>query len=102
MRIERKVAVQAERRSPGSGTIMDEFLAARSREAFAVYSELGDVAQKEVFERFRGETTHKSAQQARGVENAMIRSLFSTWLARDLWGEPTAQALARFIEQRGL
>ena len=85
----------------GGSTIMDEFLAARAREAYAVYCELGDAAQQEVLGRFKAQTTHKSAQQARGVDNAMIRSLFSTWFARDLWGEPTAQALAQFIEERG-
>ncbi|MFT3859531.1 MAG: replication initiation protein [Aquabacterium sp.] len=93
-----RTAVGPSPRAKGGSTIMDAFLAARAREALAVYSELGQAAQQEVFERFKAQSMHKHVQQARGVDTPMVRSLFSTWLARDLWGEPSAQALAQFIE----
>ena len=36
------------------------------------------------------------------MDNPMVRSLFTRWYATDLWGEPTAQALARYVEQFGI
>jgi hypothetical protein len=32
----------------------------------------------------------------------MVRSLFTHWYAKDLWGEPTAQGLANYVEQFGM
>lgn len=88
---------------PGGATVMDRFLAARAEEALALYRELGQDDQRSVFERFRRSSPpSKVLRLGKGIDHAMVRSLFSRWYATDLWGEPTAQALADFVGQVGL
>jgi len=91
------------REKPDGATVMDRFLAARAKEALALYRELGEDDQRNVFERFKQSSLpSKVLRLAKGLDNAMLRSLFSQWYATDLWGEPTAQALADFVGQLGL
>lgn len=81
-------------------TLMDEFMAARNKHAYDVYIELPPDKQQQVFERFRNETTHAQAKKATGPTNAMLRSLFQTWYAKDLYGEPSATDLAEYVASR--
>ena len=91
------------REKPGGATVMDRFLAARAKEALALYQELGPDEQHSVFERFKlSGPPGRVLRLGKGLESAMVRSLFSQWYAADLWGEPTAQALADFVGQIGL
>lgn len=79
--------------------VMDKFLSARSQEALAVYREADDKDRKDVFDRFKEQSPGKVLKLDRGLESAMVRSLFLQWYAKELWGEPSAAALARYIEQ---
>lgn len=90
-------------RRSGGPTFMERFLAYRAQEALALYKELGADEQEKAFERFRESgPPRKVLSLGRGVENAMVRSLFSQWYAKDLWGEPTVEALAEFAEHAGI
>ena len=80
-------------------SVMEKFLVARGQEALAVYREADEHDRKNVFDRFKAQNTHKSLKLDRGIESAMVRSLFSQWYATELWGEPSAAALASYIEQ---
>jgi len=84
---------------PDGPTLMDKFLAARSQEALAVYREIDEEDRKALFDRFKAQNTQKGLKLDRGIESVMARSLFSQWYAKELWGEPSAAALAHFIEQ---
>lgn len=82
-------------------SVMERFLAARAKEALAVYMQLDDKDRKAVFDDFKAKNANKSIKLDKGIENAMVRALLSSWYAKELWGEPTAQALAQFIERFG-
>jgi hypothetical protein len=80
-------------------SVMEKFLTARSQDALGVYKQLDEKERKQIFETFRLKNSNKSVKFDKGIESAMVRALFSSWYAKELWGEPTAQALAQFIEQ---
>lgn len=80
-------------------SVMDKFLAARSQEALSVYQEMDDKDRKDIFERFKEENQNQALKFDRGIESAMVRSLFSQWYAKELWGEPSASSLASYMEQ---
>jgi hypothetical protein len=84
-------------------TVMERFLSARAQEAMTVYKKLDEDGCASVFERFKLSQHHaKSLKLERGMDSPMVRSLFTRWYATDLWGEPTAQALANYVEQFGV
>lgn len=89
-------------RSKSSGpSLLEQFLAARAASALAVYKELDEKERKSTFEVFRAAQRPDSGVQLdKGIESAMVRALFSRWFAQSLWGEPTADALASFIESQ--
>jgi hypothetical protein len=78
---------------------MEKFLSARAQDALGVYKQLDEKERRHIFETFRVQNSNKAAKLDKGIESAMVRALFSGWYAKELWGEPTAQALAQFIEQ---
>jgi hypothetical protein len=82
-------------------SVMEKFLAARAQEALAVFKELDDKDRKPIFDAFKAQTPNKALKLDRGLDSAMVRSLFSQWYAQNLWGEPTVEALALFFEQGG-
>lgn len=86
-------------KKPSGPSVMEKFLTARAQEALAVYKELDEKERKSIFDAFKVQNTNKSLKLDKGIESAMARSIFSNWYAKALWGEPTAQALAQFIEQ---
>jgi len=82
---------------------MERFLSARAQEAMTVYKKLDEDGCASAFEKFKlSHQNAKSLKLERGMDNPMVRSLFTRWYATDLWGEPTAQALARYVEQFGI
>lgn len=84
-------------------TVMEIFLSARAQEAMTVYKKLDEDGCASIFERFKlSQHYAKSLKLERGMNSPMVRSLFTRWYATDLWGEPTAQALANHIEQFGV
>jgi len=80
--------------------VMDQFTAARSAEAFEAYSELEDFERKEVYDTFKSENQGSGLNLDKGLEAGSVRSLFSVWYATKLWGEPTVESLAHFIERK--
>lgn len=82
-------------------TVMDRFLAARAKDALEVYKELDEKERKSIFDSFREHNASKALKLDKGLDNAMVRGIFAPWYAKILWGEPTAQALAQFIEEFG-
>jgi hypothetical protein len=81
--------------------VMERFLSARAQEAIGVYKELDERERKSIFESFKAQNMTKGIKFDKGLDSAMVRAIFAPWYARELWGEPTAQALAQFIEQFG-
>ena len=88
----------------GTGsTLMEKFLTARAQEAFGVFEAMGTAERDELFEKFRSDPQNgKSMRFDKGLSSTMVRAMFSRWYARELWGEPSAQALAKFIEQMNI
>ncbi len=86
----------------GGPSVMDRFLAARGQEALGVYAMLDAAERATVFEAFEKEHSGKGIHMEKGLESAMVRGLFAPWYAKELWGEPSAQALAQYIEQHSL
>lgn len=83
----------------GGPSVMEKFLSARAQEALSFHKALEDKERKIAFEEFKAKTANNTLKLDRGLDSAMVRSLFSQWYARELWGEPSAEALAQFIEQ---
>jgi hypothetical protein len=80
-------------------SLMDRFLAARSQEAMDVYQEVDELVRGELFERFKEANSGIKLHLKKGLENSTVKAMFAPWYANELWGEPTAEALARFLEQ---
>lgn len=80
-------------------TTLEKFLSARALEALAVYSEDLESNRKALFERFVHETPSKGIKLGRGIENNVVRSMFSRWYANELWGEPTVESLTAFVDK---
>jgi hypothetical protein len=94
---------KSESKKSDGPNVMDRFLSARAQEAMIVYQKLDDDACTSIFEKFKlSHRDAKSLKLERGIDNPMVRSLFTRWYAKDLWGEPTAQALASYVEQFGM
>lgn len=86
--------------SDSGADLMAEFQSARARQAYASYIDMPAADQAAVFARFRAQSAHRSVKEATGPAGAMVRSLFSTWLSKDLYGEPSAAELAAYIAAR--
>jgi hypothetical protein len=82
--------------------ILDKFLAARSKSAFSAFQELDADTKREVFERFKEKNNGKGVQLDKGTDSPLVRTMLSQWYANELWGEPTAEALASYVEQLDL
>lgn len=82
----------------GGQSMMERLLTARSEEAMVVYRELDDDKRREILERFRKQAP-AGVLLTKGVENPMVRSLLGRWYAKELWGEPTAEQMATFIDR---
>ena len=81
-------------------TVMERFLSARAHEAMMIYKKRDEDGCASIFERFKlSHRQAKSLKLERGMDSPMVRALFTRWYATDLWGEPTAQALADYVEQ---
>lgn len=84
-----------------SPNVMDRFRSARSQEALDIYKELSEREREVIFESFKSQNTKKTLKLDKGIESTMVRSLFASWYAEEIWGEPTVEALAQYIEKFG-
>ena len=83
-------------------TVMEKFLAARALDSLEVYHELDDDERRVLFDRFKGQNTNKMIKVDQGMETTIVRSVFSQWYAKELWGDPSAQDVVNFVEKFGL
>lgn len=83
---------------PPAPTVLERFLAARSKDALELYKELDSAERDEVFERFRAQCTTKVVGKDHALEHGMTRSLLCTWYAQDMWGDPSADDISRYVE----
>lgn len=82
-------------------SMLERFLSARADEALVVYREHDEEMRRGLLERFR-EGAPPSMPRSKGIENPMVRALFGRWYATELWGEPSAEHLARFADRFAL
>ena len=93
----------AQEHSPGQ-SLIEAFLSARAAEALALYREMSPNERAPIVERFRAGASPRIAKGLSAdddMERPIVRVAFSRWYAHDLWGEPTTQALAEFVERYG-
>lgn len=84
-------------------SIMEKFLADRGKQALEIYRETSDDQRSEIYSRFKqAQPTTKSIKLERGIDSPMVRSMLSQWYAQELWGEPSAADVARYVEQLGI
>jgi hypothetical protein len=50
----------------------------------------------------RKKTMERVFQLDKGTDSPLVRTMLSQWYANELWGEPTAEALASYVEQLDL
>lgn len=94
-----KVTGDPEPKAERGLNVMERFLSARSRDALGIYKELDERERKAIFDCFKNQNTNKSIKLDKGIDGAMVRAFFAPWYAKELWGEPTAEALAEFVEK---
>lgn len=96
----RKKAGEPQADGPG---VMEMFFSARANDALELYKELPADEREAIYSRFKTqETKHKLAAFDKATEHGVTRSLLSMWYAAQLWGEPTAEDIARYIQQLGV
>lgn len=86
----------------GGTTVMEKFFAARAIDGLEVYNELDADERLPIFERFKEQNTNTMIKLDSALQNATARSLFSHWYAKELWGDPSVQDMANFVEKFGL
>ncbi len=79
-------------------SVLEDFLAARASDAFGIFQEMDERERAKVLERFKGENTNRRINVDRDLHRPMVHAVFSRWYAQQLWGDPTTQALAAFVE----
>lgn len=78
--------------------VMDRFLGARGREAFGMFNQLGADEQTSLLAAFKESPYSKGIRITKGLTTPMQQTAVGMWYANYLWGEPTADALATFLE----
>ncbi|MFZ6773890.1 replication initiation protein [Undibacterium sp. SXout7W] len=100
--LQNSVAKLAKPKAGDGQSVMEKFLAARAQEALDVYKELDDDERKQLFDRFKKQNSSATLKLDKGIDSPTVKAMLSHWYAKELWGEPTADALAAFIEQSGM
>lgn len=80
--------------------IMDRFLAARARDAFDMFQQQGGGQQDVLLDEFKGSSFSKGVRITKGLNSPVLRQAIGEWYANKLWGEPSAEALAAFVEMQ--
>lgn len=76
---------------------LEKYLSSRSKEALKAFKALPAEESNLVMDRFRKTSDGKLTKAGTGIESRMTASLLGRWYAFELWGEPTADDLDRFI-----
>jgi len=82
----------------GASSVMERFLSARARDALDVFNDLSDSDKSVLLEACRESVGDLMAKRMKSVDSAMTRSILGRWYAVQLWGEPSADDVARFVE----
>lgn len=86
----------------GETTVMEKFMAARALDALAIYKELDDHERQPIFARFKDQNTNNTIKLDNGIENAVARSMFTQWYAKELWADPSIEDVVSFVDKFGL
>ena len=78
---------------------MARFLTARAAQAMTIYKEMSQSEREDALARFRASGKSSRLKIDEALSEPITRALFARWYAQDLWGDPTTQALAQFVEQ---
>ena len=84
----------------GIEKLREQYLAARAKEAYAMYKELDEIDQKEKLDAFKNSEAAKGISFSRGLAATATKTAFSMWLAAQTWGDPTDSDLLRFAASR--
>ena len=89
-------------REQDTKSVMERFLAARAGEALEVYKELDNEERQVLFDRFKEAHSTSMIKFDKGIESAVVKSMLSNWYAQELWGAPTVDDIARFVDQHSM
>lgn len=78
--------------------VMERFLAARAREAFGMFDQLSPDEQTPLLAEFRESSYSKGIRLTRALSTPIQQAAVGGWYAEYLWGCPSAEALASFLE----
>lgn len=98
----KKIAPTSTSSSPSTGktSVMDKFLLVRAEEAMVIYREMKDEEQAELLAQFRAQNQNSIIKFSKSMDgNPLLKTAFSMWYAEILWGKPSADDLARFMER---
>lgn len=85
----------------GGSSVLERFHTERNHAAYESFKAESESRRKELFAEFKAEPTNAAVNFERGLEGTMVRKLFSKWLAEKMWGAPTADDIAHFVELMG-
>lgn len=82
---------------PEPRPLLERFLSARARDAHDEFMKLEEAQQAELLVQFKGSSYSKGVRITK-LDTPTVRSALGMWYAQEVWGEPTAEALAKFVE----
>lgn len=72
------------------------YLSARAKEAYALFSEMDDIAQNSAIDGFKQQRKPSRANANASMSSASFRNEFSHWFAEQQWKEPSADDILKF------
>lgn len=87
---------------PAGASVMEKFLTARGEEAMVVYRDMDETKRRALFERFKDQSGSRVISGLRSPDSPLAKSQFARWYAEELWGAPTVEAMATFVERFGV
>lgn len=92
-----KTAIEAKPALETPEELQERYLAARAKEAYELYLEMGDEEQQEWMGRFKQSGKASRIANASGnLASALFRNEFTRWFAQQQWKDPTPNDLIRF------
>lgn len=81
--------------------VMERFLAARARDAFGMFNQLNPDNQASLLVEFKESSYSKGVRLTKALSTPIQQTAIGRWYAEYLWGDPTDEALAAFLEIPG-
>ena len=79
-------------------TLIEKYLANRSKVAFERFLELPEPEQAGLLERIQKSPEARFVKLGQGNQSPIVRSIIGHWYAQELWGEPSAEELSIYAE----